>query len=285
MPHINTTKDLKNERGQTMAELALVLPVLARPSARDRPVRRRLQQLRQPDRRSTRRCTRWRGLAELADPAGACRARVLASAGSLNTTELGRNLSCTSRAWDPGVGRHGARRLSLRHQLAQLECEERPFQLHDEGACGMSFAARTKRPSGCSHGDLAGRPDRDGGAGARRRHLDAHRPQASGRLRTLQLSQAHRSCPTDVAGAKALALRPMRTRTVETSSAPTSSSRRPTRRTTRSASGAAKTRVGNLQQDPRDQLGQHQGRREGARRTRRSRRATSPRWSSIAITR
>ena len=28
MPHINTTKDLKNERGQTMAELALVLPVL-----------------------------------------------------------------------------------------------------------------------------------------------------------------------------------------------------------------------------------------------------------------
>ena len=30
------------------------------------------------------------------DPAGACRARVLASAGSLNTTELGSHLSCTS---------------------------------------------------------------------------------------------------------------------------------------------------------------------------------------------
>jgi Flp pilus assembly protein TadG len=38
----------------------------------------------------------------LADPAGACRAQVLASAGSLNTTELGRNLSCAS-SWQPGA--------------------------------------------------------------------------------------------------------------------------------------------------------------------------------------
>jgi len=101
MPQKINTAKIKEERGQTMAELALVLPVLlvlllgiaqfgvafnnyisltdaVRAGARVAAVSR-----------------------NSSDPAGACRARVLASAGSLNTTELGRNLSCTS-TWDPG---------------------------------------------------------------------------------------------------------------------------------------------------------------------------------------
>jgi Flp pilus assembly protein TadG len=101
MPQKINTADMNEERGQTMAELALVLPVLlvlllgiaqfgvafnnyisltdaVRAGARTAAVSR-----------------------NASDPAGACRARVLATAGSLNTTELARNLSCDS-SWDPG---------------------------------------------------------------------------------------------------------------------------------------------------------------------------------------
>jgi Flp pilus assembly protein TadG len=96
-----TTNKLKNERGQTMTEFALVLPLLVvllfgiiqfgiafnnyvtltdavRAGARKAAVSR-----------------------NLSDPAGACRAQVLAAGDNLNSTELGKNLSCTS-SWSPG---------------------------------------------------------------------------------------------------------------------------------------------------------------------------------------
>jgi Flp pilus assembly protein TadG len=95
------TKSMKNEQGQTMAELALVLPALclillailqcgivfknyvtltvaARAGARKAAVSR-----------------------HLSDPAGACKAAVLAAADNLNKTDLQTNLSCSS-AWTPG---------------------------------------------------------------------------------------------------------------------------------------------------------------------------------------
>jgi len=94
-------KKTKDERGQTMTEFALVLPIMlvmllgiiqfgvafnnyvtltdaVRAGARKAAVSR-----------------------SSSDPAGACRAQVLAAAGSLDTTELGKNLSCVS-SWDPG---------------------------------------------------------------------------------------------------------------------------------------------------------------------------------------
>ncbi len=138
MPHINTTKDLKNERGQTMAELALVLPVLLvllLGIAQFGVVFNNYVSLTDAVRAGARKGAVSRNLA---DPAGACRAQVLASAGSLNTTELGRNLSCTYSSLQPGADVTVHRRLPLRHQIAQLESEERPFHLHDEGASGMS---------------------------------------------------------------------------------------------------------------------------------------------------
>jgi Flp pilus assembly protein TadG len=93
---------VKEERGQTMVELALTLPILiglmlgivqfgiafnnyvaltdaVRAGARKAAVSR-----------------------SASDPAGECRAQVIASAGSLDTGELGRNLSCTS-SWAPGA--------------------------------------------------------------------------------------------------------------------------------------------------------------------------------------
>jgi Flp pilus assembly protein TadG len=95
-----TTK-MKKERGQTMVELAFVLPIFAvllfgivqfglafnnyvtltdavRAGARKAAVSR-----------------------NLSDPAGACRAQVLAAGDNLDATELGRNLSCNS-SWSPG---------------------------------------------------------------------------------------------------------------------------------------------------------------------------------------
>jgi Flp pilus assembly protein TadG len=102
MPHINTTKDLKNEKGQTMAELALVLPVLL-------VLLLGIAQfgvvfnIRQPDDAVRAGARKGAVSRNLADPAGACRAQVLASAGSLNTTELGSHLSCTFSALQPGA--------------------------------------------------------------------------------------------------------------------------------------------------------------------------------------
>jgi len=101
MPHINTTKDLKNERGQTMAELALVLPVLlVLLLAQFGVVFNNYVSLTDAVRAGARKGAVSRNLA---DPAGACRAQVLASAGSLNTTELGSHLSCTFSALQPGA--------------------------------------------------------------------------------------------------------------------------------------------------------------------------------------
>jgi Flp pilus assembly protein TadG len=95
-----TTK-MKKERGQTMVEFAFVLPIFAvllfgivqfglafnnyitltdavRAGARKAAVSR-----------------------NLADPSGACRAQVLSAGDTLDQTELGRNLSCSS-SWSPG---------------------------------------------------------------------------------------------------------------------------------------------------------------------------------------
>jgi Flp pilus assembly protein TadG len=99
MPHTKTR--MKNEQGQTMTEFALVLPILVvllfgiiqfgiafnnyvtltdavRSGARKAAVSR-----------------------HLSDPAGACRAQVIAAAANLNQTELTKNLSCDS-TWAPG---------------------------------------------------------------------------------------------------------------------------------------------------------------------------------------
>jgi Flp pilus assembly protein TadG len=92
---------IKNERGQTMVEFALVLPILlvlllgifqfgvafnnyvtltdaVRAGARKAAVSR-----------------------NSSDPAGDCRAQVLAASGSLDATQVAQNLSCTS-SWDAG---------------------------------------------------------------------------------------------------------------------------------------------------------------------------------------
>ena len=98
MPH---AKRMKNEQGQTMTEFALVLPILivllfgiiqfgiafnnyvtltdaVRAGARKAAVSR-----------------------SLSDPAGTCKAAVLAAAVNLNQADLQTNLSCTS-PWTPG---------------------------------------------------------------------------------------------------------------------------------------------------------------------------------------
>jgi Flp pilus assembly protein TadG len=98
MPHTKTR--MKNEQGQTMTEFALVLPILVvllfgiiqfgiafnnyvtltdavRAGARKAAVSR-----------------------NLSDPAGACKAAVLAAADNLDKTDLSTNLSCSS-SWAP----------------------------------------------------------------------------------------------------------------------------------------------------------------------------------------
>jgi Flp pilus assembly protein TadG len=98
MPHKKTR--MKNEQGQTMTEFALVLPILVvllfgiiqfgiafnnyvtltdavRAGARKAAVSR-----------------------NLSDPAGACKAAVLAAADNLDKTDLSTNLSCSS-TWAP----------------------------------------------------------------------------------------------------------------------------------------------------------------------------------------
>ena len=108
MPHINTTKDLKNEQGQTMAELALVLPVLLvllLGIAQFGVVFNNYVSLTDAVRAGARKGAVSRNLA---DPAGACRAQVLASAGSLNTTELAQSSLVHVLGPPTRSGRHGA---------------------------------------------------------------------------------------------------------------------------------------------------------------------------------
>jgi Flp pilus assembly protein TadG len=102
MPQTKTTQRLKNERGQTMAELTLVLPVLLvllLGIAQFGVTFNNYVSLTDAVRAGARKAAVSRNLS---DPAGACRQQVLDSAGSLNRTELARNLSCTS-SWAPGA--------------------------------------------------------------------------------------------------------------------------------------------------------------------------------------
>ncbi len=102
MPHSKTTKRLKNERGQTMAELTLVLPVLLvllLGIAQFGVTFNNYVSLTDAVRAGARKAAVSRNLP---DPAGACRQQVLDSAGSLDRTELGANLSCSS-SWAPGA--------------------------------------------------------------------------------------------------------------------------------------------------------------------------------------
>jgi Flp pilus assembly protein TadG len=102
MPLIKTKQRLENQRGQTMAELALVLPVLLvllLGIAQFGVAFNNYISLTDAVRAGARKAAVSRSAS---DPAGACRAQVIASAGSLNTAELARNLSCTS-SWSPGA--------------------------------------------------------------------------------------------------------------------------------------------------------------------------------------
>jgi Flp pilus assembly protein TadG len=91
----------KNERGQTMTEFALVLPmlvVLMLGIVQFGVAFNNYVTLTDAVRAGARKAAVSR---QSSDPAGACRAAVLAAAGSLDTTELATNLSCSS-SWAPG---------------------------------------------------------------------------------------------------------------------------------------------------------------------------------------
>lgn len=90
-----------NERGQTMAEFAFILPillVLMLGIAQFGVAFNNYVTLTDAVRAGARKAAVSRNSS---DPAGACRAAVIAAAGSLDTTELGSNLSCVS-SWAPG---------------------------------------------------------------------------------------------------------------------------------------------------------------------------------------
>ena len=100
MPQKIKTK-ISEERGQTMAEFALILPmllVLLLGIAQFGVAFNNYVSLTDAVRAGARKAAVSRNLA---NPAGACRAQVLASAGSLDTSKLDDNLSCIS-SWDPG---------------------------------------------------------------------------------------------------------------------------------------------------------------------------------------
>jgi Flp pilus assembly protein TadG len=102
MPLIKTKQKLGDQRGQTMAELALVLPVLLvllLGIAQFGVAFNNYISLTDAVRAGARKAAVSRSAS---NPAAACRAQVLASAGSLNTTELAKNLTCTS-SWSPGA--------------------------------------------------------------------------------------------------------------------------------------------------------------------------------------
>jgi Flp pilus assembly protein TadG len=94
-------RKIKNERGQTMTEFALVLPmlvVLMLGIVQFGVAFNNYVTLTDAVRAGARKAAVSR---QSSDPAGACRAAVLAAAGSLDTTELSTNLSCSS-SWAPG---------------------------------------------------------------------------------------------------------------------------------------------------------------------------------------
>jgi Flp pilus assembly protein TadG len=102
MPLIKPKEKLDNQRGQTMAELALVLPVLLvllLGIAQFGVTFNNYVSLTDAVRAGARKAAVSRALP---NPAGACQAQVLASSGSLNHTEVSRNLSCSS-TWAPGA--------------------------------------------------------------------------------------------------------------------------------------------------------------------------------------
>jgi Flp pilus assembly protein TadG len=94
-------RNIKSERGQTFTEFALVLPmliVLMLGIVQFGVAFNNYVTLTDAVRAGARKAAVSRNSS---DPAGACRAAVLAAAGSLDTTELSSNLSCTS-SWAPG---------------------------------------------------------------------------------------------------------------------------------------------------------------------------------------
>jgi len=102
MPQTKTTERLKNERGQTMAELTLVLPVLRvllLGIAQFGVTFNNYVSLTDAVRAGARKAAVSRNLS---DPAAACRQQVVDSRGGLDKTELEENLSCIS-SWDPGA--------------------------------------------------------------------------------------------------------------------------------------------------------------------------------------
>jgi Flp pilus assembly protein TadG len=100
MQHMTNMK--KDERGQTMAEFALILPillVLLLGIAQFGVAFNNYITLTDAVRAGARKAAVSRNSS---NPAADCRDQVLASAGSLDTTELGSNLTCTS-SWAPGA--------------------------------------------------------------------------------------------------------------------------------------------------------------------------------------
>jgi Flp pilus assembly protein TadG len=92
---------IRNERGQTMVEFALVLPmlvVLLLGIFQFGVAFNNYVTLTDAVRAGARKAAVSRGSS---DPAGDCRNEVLAAKGGLNATELSRNLSCTS-SWSSG---------------------------------------------------------------------------------------------------------------------------------------------------------------------------------------
>ena len=97
-----TMTKIKNERGQTMTEFAFVLPiliVLMLGIVQFGVAFNNYVSLTDAVRAGARKAAVSRSTS---DPAGECRAQVIASAGSLDTTLLAENLTCTS-SWAPGA--------------------------------------------------------------------------------------------------------------------------------------------------------------------------------------
>jgi Flp pilus assembly protein TadG len=93
---------IKSERGQTMTEFAFVLPillVLMLGIVQFGVAFNNYVSLTDAVRAGARKAAVSR---HASDPAGECRAQVIASAGSLNTTLLAENLTCDS-SWNPGA--------------------------------------------------------------------------------------------------------------------------------------------------------------------------------------
>ncbi len=96
-----TTTRMKKERGQTLTEFALVLPllvVLILGIVQFGVIFNNYVTMTDAVRAGARKAAVSRNES---DPAGACRTQVLAAADNLDQSELARNLSCSS-PWTPG---------------------------------------------------------------------------------------------------------------------------------------------------------------------------------------